>query len=69
MQPKLSRLLRALSRGGLDVSYRDGVYTVRLHDATDAPTAEVLLPEGFAVEGKALKQLATLASIVHTVGR
>ena len=69
MQPKnLSRLLRALSRQGLNVAYEDGVYTVRLNNAPDAPIAEVLLPEGFAVEGKALKQLANLATVNHPSG-
>lgn len=69
MQPKnLFRLLRALSRQGLNVSYQDGIYTVRLNNAVDAPTAEVLLPEGFAVEGKALKQLANLATVTHPSG-
>lgn len=69
MQSKnLSRLLRALSRQGLNVSYRDGVYAVRLQNAPESPTAEVLLPEGFAVEGKALKQLANLATVSHPSG-
>ncbi|VEP11426.1 RNA-splicing ligase RtcB [Hyella patelloides LEGE 07179] len=69
MQSKnLSRLLRALSRQGLNVSYQNGVYSVRLDNAFESPTAEVLLPEGFAVEGKALKQLASLATVSHPSG-
>jgi tRNA-splicing ligase RtcB (3'-phosphate/5'-hydroxy nucleic acid ligase) len=69
MQPKnLSRLLRALSRQGLDVTYQNGVYGVRCQNSPDSPIAEVLLPEGFAVEGKALKQLANLATISHPLG-
>jgi len=43
MQPKnLRRLLRALSRQGLDVHYNHPIYSVRLHNSPDAPVAEVL---------------------------
>ncbi|MDZ8052825.1 MAG: RtcB family protein [Aulosira sp. ZfuVER01] len=69
MQPKnLQRLLRALARQGLDVSYSNSTYSVRLSDSPDAPVAEVLLPEGFPVEAKALKQLANLARVRHPAG-
>ncbi len=69
MQPKkLKRLLRALERQGLDVSYNNCIYSVRLVNSPDAPVAEVLLPEGFPVEAKALKQLANLASVRHPSG-
>ncbi|MCW5316740.1 RtcB family protein [Nostoc sp. KVJ3] len=69
MQPKnLKRLLRALGQQGLDVSYNNHTYSVRLVNSPDAPVAEVLLPEGFPVEAKALKQLANLASVRHPSG-
>ena len=70
MQPKnLDRLLRALSRQGLDVSYNNHTYSVRLNKAKEnTPIAEVLLPEGFPIEAKALKQLANLASTQHPSG-
>ncbi|MBH8577809.1 RtcB family protein [Nostocaceae cyanobacterium CENA369] len=69
MQPKnLQRLLRALARQGLDVTYSNCTYSVRLVNSVDAPIAEVLLPEGFPVEAKALKQLANLANVRHPVG-
>jgi tRNA-splicing ligase RtcB len=69
MQPKnLQRLLRALGRQGLDVSYQNRTYSVRLNQASDVPIAEVLLPEGFPVEAKALKQLANLANVKHPAG-
>jgi tRNA-splicing ligase RtcB (3'-phosphate/5'-hydroxy nucleic acid ligase) len=64
----LSRLLRALARQGLEVTYQDRVYSVRLQNYSDFPTAEVLLPEDFALEGKALQQLANLATISHPLG-
>ncbi|MFB2921438.1 RtcB family protein [Aerosakkonema funiforme] len=80
-QPKnLKRLLQALAKQGLDVTYNDRTYSVRLNDSSefdrqdacptnaDAPTAEILLPEGFPVEAKALKQLANLAQIRHPAG-
>lgn len=69
MQPKnLQRLLRALGRQGLDVSYQNSTYSVRLANSPNAPAAEVLLPEGFPVEAKALKQLANLANVRHPAG-
>ncbi|MFY0582292.1 hypothetical protein ACN28S_55650 [Cystobacter fuscus] len=43
MQPNLNRLLRALAREGLDVTYDGRVYTVRLQRDAHAPPAEVLL--------------------------
>ncbi|HEY1101060.1 MAG TPA: RtcB family protein [Myxococcota bacterium] len=65
---KLLRLLAAFAREGLDVRHDDGVWSVRLDDdnkSNDDHRAEVLLPDGFAVEGKALKQLAQLAATKH----
>lgn len=92
-QPKnLNRLLRALSRQGLDVSYGNKIYSISLNSSVNehwqdasatrelnsslnedwqdaiATTAEVLLPEDFAVEAKALKQLANLANVRHPQG-
>lgn len=69
MQPKnILRLLRALSRQGLDVQYNNQSYSVRWIDAPNAPIAEVLLPKSFPVEAKALKQLANLAMAKHPAG-
>ncbi|MBV6623490.1 MAG: RtcB family protein [Rivularia sp. (in: Bacteria)] len=69
MQPKnLKRLLRALSRQGLDVTYNNSTYSVRLTNNSSAPVAEVLLPKNFPVEAKALKQLANLANVRHPAG-
>lgn len=69
MQPKnLQRLLRALGRQGLDVTYDNCIYSVRLVNSPDAPIAEILLPENFPVEAKALKQLANLANVSHPAG-
>ena len=64
----LKRLLRALERQGLDVTYNDRTYSVRLVNSPDAPVAEILLPEDFPVEAKAFKQLANLASVRHPSG-
>ena len=68
MQPKLNRLLRALAREGLDVTYDGRVYTVRLQGDAHAPPAEVLLPPDLPVEGKAFQQLASLAALKHPGG-
>ena len=68
MQPKnLNRLLRALARKGLDVTYNNQTYSVRLHHSPDAPAAEVLIPDGLPLEAKAFKQLANLANVRHPV--
>jgi tRNA-splicing ligase RtcB len=64
----LRRRLAALARAGLEVRHDRGVYRVRLADEPAAPPAEVLLPEGFPVEGKALRQLADLAAVRHPAG-
>ncbi|MEL6463125.1 MAG: RtcB family protein, partial [Cyanobacteria bacterium J06621_15] len=73
MQPnnlnkKTQRLLRALSRQGLNVTYNNSVYSVRLKNNYSATVAEVLLPKDFPVEAKALKQLANLANARHPAG-
>ena len=64
-----------MSRQGLDVSYSNKVYSIHLHSSLEqhwqnagATTAEVLLPEDFPVEAKALKQLANLAQVRHPQG-
>lgn len=75
-QPKnLSRLLRALARQGLDVTYDNQTYSISLNNTLEshrqdacATRAEVLLPADFPVEAKALKQLANLANVRHPGG-
>ena len=69
MKPiNIERLLKALARQGLTVQYENGTYAVHWAKATDSPVAEVLLPEHFPVEAKAIKQLANLATIHHPSG-
>ena len=68
-QPKHTlRLLRALAKQGLDVSYDDRTYTIRTNSCADAPVAEVLLPPDFPLEGKAFQQLAQLTTLAHPGG-
>ncbi|MFB8789211.1 MAG: RtcB family protein [Potamolinea sp.] len=67
-QRNLRRLFQALAKQGLDVDYNNQTYSVRLNNSPDTPIAEVLLPENFPVEAKALKQLANLANIRHPAG-
>jgi tRNA-splicing ligase RtcB (3'-phosphate/5'-hydroxy nucleic acid ligase) len=68
-QPKnTQRLLRALAKQGLDVSYDDRVYKVRLNNCPDAAIAEVLLPPDFPIESKAFKQLAELTTLTNPGG-
>jgi hypothetical protein len=65
---QLNRLFAALGREGLDVSREGRVYRVRRKDGPEAP-AEVLLPDDFPVEAKALRQLAGLMAVKHPCGR
>lgn len=68
MSKNLARVLRALARRGLSV-VRDGpVYHVRSSQHPGAPTAHVLLPSGFDLDGKALGQLTALAAVTHPAG-
>ena len=65
---KLNRVIKALARQGLNVSYSGQTYSVRLQNHPDAPKAEILLPDDFLLEGKALQQLANLATVTNPIG-
>ncbi len=69
MQPnkQLNRLFAALGREGLEVSREGRVYRVRRKEE-GGPPAEVLLPDDFPVEAKALRQLAGLMAVRHPAG-
>jgi tRNA-splicing ligase RtcB (3'-phosphate/5'-hydroxy nucleic acid ligase) len=62
------RLLRALAREGLEVTFADHVYSVRWKASPAAPRAEVLLPDSLPLEAEALTQLASLAMAEHPLG-
>jgi tRNA-splicing ligase RtcB len=63
-----SRVFKALSRQGLAVARRDQTWHVSRTDAPDGVAAEVLLPDGFPLEGKALAQLMDFAGATHPDG-
>ncbi|MEM6995384.1 MAG: RtcB family protein [Myxococcota bacterium] len=56
-----------MARQGLEISKAGPVYRVKKR-GSDAPEAEVLLPDGFPLEGKALAQLANFADVRHPGG-
>lgn len=63
------RIQRALARQGLEITQEGSVYRVKSTTAEpDAPVAEVLLPVGFPLEGKALAQLSRFAAVRHPSG-
>jgi len=62
------RAFKALARAGVVASREGPVYRVRLESAAHAPEAEILLPEGFPLESKAVAQLASFASVRHPDG-
>lgn len=67
MAVSLLRLARALARDGLHVSRADGAYRFQRQDDPDI-SAEVLLPEDFAVENRAVRQLMGFAAASHPRG-
>jgi tRNA-splicing ligase RtcB len=62
------RVFKALAREGIAARKDGPVLRVRLAEVADAPEAEVLLPEGFPLESKAVKQLVSFASVRHPAG-
>jgi len=64
----LNRLFKALNKNGLDVVREENVFRVRLSARPELPFADILLPSNFQLEGKAAKQLASLASVSHPEG-
>lgn len=64
---QFKRLARALLREGVEITQDGPIYKIR-RASHDGPAAEVLLPEGFPLETKAVKQLAMFASVRHPEG-
>jgi tRNA-splicing ligase RtcB len=62
------RVFRALARDGIAARKDGPVFRIRKSDSPHAPEAEVLLPEGFALESKAVAQLASFAAVRHPSG-
>ncbi len=62
------RVFKALARNGLVASKNGPVFRVRLEGENSAPEAEVLLPEGFPLDSKAVAQLAAFAAVRHPAG-
>ena len=62
------RLFKALAREGIAASKDGATYRVRLAGASDGVDAEVLLPEGFPLERKAVRQFVSFASVRHPAG-
>ena len=64
----MERVFKALAREGIAARKEGPVYRVKLAEAADAPEAEVLLPEGFPLESKAVRQLVSFAQVRHPAG-
>jgi tRNA-splicing ligase RtcB len=65
--PSLARLARAMARDHITVTRQNGVYRFARAD-NDHISAEVLLPEGFPIEKRAVRQLLGFASTHHPHG-
>lgn len=64
---QFKRLAKALLREGIEVEQQGPIYRIR-RVSSDGPMAEVLLPQGFPLETKAVQQLAAFASVSHPNG-
>lgn len=64
---QFKRLARALLREGIEIQQDGPIYKIR-RASHDGPAAEILLPDGFPLETKAVKQLAAFASVEHPDG-
>jgi len=64
----LDRVFAALAREGLQLSVATHGYRLRRAGRPDVPDAELLLPPGFALEARALAQLADFAGVHHPQG-
>jgi tRNA-splicing ligase RtcB len=64
----LDRVFAALAREGLHISVASHGYRVRRRGRDGVPDAELLLPPGFALEGRALAQLVDFAAVHHPGG-
>lgn len=68
MWKSTDRAVKALGRNGLVVERDGNIVRVRAARSTHGPTSEVLLPKDHPLDGKALKQLASFASVTHPSG-
>ena len=64
---QFKRLARALLRDGIEITQDGPIYQIR-RISHGGPPADVLLPEGFPLEIKAVRQLAAFASVSHPEG-
>lgn len=64
---QFKRLARALLREGIEITQDGPIYQVR-RASHDGLAADVLLPKGFPLETKAVKQLVNFASVSHPDG-
>lgn len=62
------RVFKALARDGIAATKEGPVFRIKLAESNSAPEAEILLPEGFPLENKAVKQLASFAAVRHPSG-
>lgn len=65
---RIDRVFAALAREGLQLSVAAHGYRLRRAGQPGVPDAELLLPPGFALEAKALAQLADFAGVHHPLG-
>lgn len=67
MSTSISRLSAALRRDGLSISRQGSTWRITRRDDPDV-TADVLLPDAFPIEQKAVRQLMGFAATVHPDG-
>ena len=68
MSNSLKRLVKALNKQGLKVSKNKSIYQLGKIGNDDFPPVEILLPEHFNLDNKALNQLMSFAGVYHPDG-
>ncbi len=68
MSQSLKRLVKALSKQGFTVSKNKKIYQLGKIGSNDFPPVEILLPEHFNLDNKALNQLMSFAGVYHPDG-
>ena len=65
---KQKRMVAAFAKKGMHLSVQGHVWTVKLLEDSNGPSADILLHPDLVLEGRAAKQLAQLAAVRHPDG-
>jgi tRNA-splicing ligase RtcB len=66
--PTIERLIKAFEKYNIKIVKTDNTYTIQNKKDSNSPCAEILLPNDFALDKKAVLQLIALANAKHPQG-